>query len=497
MIRFLILHILVLITQLCLAQTKEISNTAEEQYFEGLKIFAPSVSDFAYSDFPAFNSVPPKQFVSRVDSLENIFGKHLSKYSHRLRPEVVKDEKVSIQYYFDRLLLEYSAHHYSYTNERVHLSRDIQDRLTRHYADFNDTSLLANEDYHSYIQAFLEQEKKAELQEEKYDSLDNQWLHATWGLIDQWFENPPVKEYWKQEYLFHHIENMGIRNVEPIYHDFLLTCKNLGYRDKITEIYEEHQKNRQSHRIEIYKTVDGYDLEMHLFLPDTAIFEAETPTLVCYHGGSWTEGKPDYFFWAGDHYTQQGWAVAVVEYRIAARHGTLPFASVKDARSAIRWLRKNADQLNIDTSKIVATGNSAGGHLSLATALADNCNEVTDNLEISPIPNALMVIAGVYDLTVDNTSWIRRAARSENLVLDISPNHLMKSGFPPALIVHGSQDSNCPYPTAQYFASEMKALGNKIDFHTIDGGRHFIWFGEYSEEVGRIRGQYLETLSFN
>ena len=400
--KFLVLHILVLITQLCLAQTKENSNTAEEQYFEGLKIFAPSVSDFVYSDFPAFNSVPPKQFVSRVDSLENILEEHLSKYSHRLRPEVVKDEKVSIQYYFDRLLLEYPAHHYAYTNERVHLSRDIQDRLARHYADFNDTSLLANEDYHSYI-----------------------------------------------------------------------------------------------HRIEIYKTVDGYDLEMHLFLPDTAIFKAETPTLVCFHGGSWTEGKPDYFFWAGDYYTQQGWAVAVVEYRIGARHGTLPFASVKDARSAIRWLRKNADQLNIDTSKIVATGNSAGGHLSLATALADNCNEVTDNLEISPVPNALMVIAGVYDLTVENASWIRRAARSENLVLDISPNHLTKSGFPPTLIVHGSQDYNCPYPTAQYFAFKMKALGNKIDFHTIDGGGHFIWFGEYSEEVGRIRGQYLETLSFD
>ncbi|WKN42366.1 alpha/beta hydrolase [Tunicatimonas pelagia] len=488
---------MILITQVGLSQTKETNATAEEQYVEGLKAFSPSVSDFIYSDFSAFNSVSPEQFVSTLDSLEDKFEKHLAGYSDRLSPEVVKDEQVSIAYYFDRLLLEYPAHHYTYTGKQIHLSKDIQNRLARHHTDFNDTSLLSNEDYRSYVQAFLEQQKRAELEKSKYDSLDNRWLNATWTLIDQWFENPLVNEYWKQEYLANHIRDIGIKNVEPIYQEFIRTSESSDYQDKIARLYNEHQKNRGSHRIETYKTVDGYDLDIHLFMPDTTTFKASAPTMVCFHGGSWTEGKPDYFFWAGDHYTQQGWAVAVVEYRIAARHGTLPFASVKDARSAIRWLRENAKRLNIDISKIVATGNSSGGHLSLATALADDCNETSDNVEISPVPNALIVIAGVYDLTVENAQWISRAAEDEQMVTDISPNHLMKKELPPTLIIHGSQDNNCPYPTAQYFATEMKALGNTIDFHAIEGAGHFIWFGEHSGEVGQIRQQYLEALTFD
>lgn len=497
MTRLLLLSILALITQICAAQSEESGSIAEDQYDQGLKAFAPAVSDFVYSDFSAFNAVSPEQFVLTIDSLQALFKDHLAEYSHLLPPEVVKDESVSIQYYFDRLLLEYPGHHYAYTGKRISLKKNEQYRLTRHYADFNDISLLANEDYRSYIQAFLEREKQTELQKEKYDTLDNRWLNAHWNLINQWIEDPAVNAYWKQEYLLNHIENIGIRNVEPLYQDFLRICKTPDYKNKIIAKYEEHRKNRESHRIEIYKTVDGYDLEMHLFLPDTHTYTSGAPILVCFHGGSWTEGKPDYFFWAGDHYTQKGWAVAVVEYRIAARHGTLPFASVKDARSAVRWLRENADRLHIDTSKIVATGSSAGGHLSLATALAGNCNEASDNLEISPVPNTLIVIAGAYDLTVPNASWIRRAAEREQMVLDISPNHLLKKDFPPSLIIHGSQDYNCPYPTAQYFASEMKALGNTIDFHTIEGGGHFIWFGEHSGEVGRIREQYLEALSFD
>lgn len=64
-----------------------------------------------------------------------------------------------------------------------------------------------------------------------------------------------------------------------------------------------------------------------------------------------------------------------VEYRTYNRHGTLPFDAVMDAKSAIRWLRQNANKYNIDTNKIVASGNSAGGHLILCTALADKWNE--------------------------------------------------------------------------------------------------------------------------
>ena len=57
-----------------------------------------------------------------------------------------------------------------------------------------------------------------------------------------------------------------------------------------------------------------------------------------------------------------------------------------------------ADTYNIDTNRIVASGNSAGGHLVLTTALANEINERTDNLNFSASPNLLLVNAGVYNL---------------------------------------------------------------------------------------------------
>ena len=90
---------------------------------------------------------------------------------------------------------------------------------------------------------------------------------------------------------------------------------------------------------------------------------------------------------------KKGW-VCAVEYRIYSRQGTLPFEAVKDGRSAIRWLRQHADEYNLDTNRIVASGNSAGGHLALDCALADIWNEATDDLHYSPVPNLLMINSG-------------------------------------------------------------------------------------------------------
>jgi acetyl esterase/lipase len=219
--------------------------------------------------------------------------------------------------------------------------------------------------------------------------------------------------------------------------------------------------------------------------------------MVYFHGGSWTEGKPDWFFGSGEYYAKQGWVAVAIEYRINARHGTSPFESVKDAKSAIRWLRVNARQYNIDPSKIVATGNSAGGHLAMASALADNWNEVTDDMNINASPDVLLVTSGVFDLTVDNTKWIVKGMENKEIVKEISPNHLLKSNLPPMLVIHGEKDKNCLYSTAEYFVDKSKTLGNDVELHTIKGARHFIWFGKYAGQVSKIKREYLERLELN
>ena len=186
--------------------------------------------------------------------------------------------------------------------------------------------------------------------------------------------------------------------------------------------------------------INGCNLEIHIFLPKENMQNKKVPAIVYFSGGSWSEGKPDWNFSACKSYAEIGWVGVTVEYRLANRQGTLPFEAVMDAKSAIRWLREHSDEFNIDVNKIVVSGNSAGGHLVLATALVANWNEKSDNLKYSCVPNVLMVNSGVYDLTDENTLWIRQDLRnrnqSETLVKEISPIYLIKKYFPPTLIIH-------------------------------------------------------------
>jgi acetyl esterase/lipase len=84
-----------------------------------------------------------------------------------------------------------------------------------------------------------------------------------------------------------------------------------------------------------------------------------------------------------------------------ARDGTTVFDCVRDARSAVRWIRQNADALGIDPSRIVAMGGSAGGHLAVSTAQFDRVNEDSDPADVAARPAALILMYPVIDTSAD------------------------------------------------------------------------------------------------
>lgn len=165
---------------------------------------------------------------------------------------------------------------------------------------------------------------------------------------------------------------------------------------------------------------------------------------------------------------------------------------MKDAKSAIRWLRENSKKYNINSNKILATGNSAGGHLALATTLVENWNEETDNLKTNAKPDFLILNAAVYDLTDKNTRWIREHIDYKDRAKEISPNHLIKKTKTKILLIHGEKDMNCPYKSANIFYTKMKSLGNNIQFHTVKGAEHLIWHGKHALEVSKVTSAYIQ-----
>lgn len=294
------------------------------------------------------------------------------------------------------------------------------------------------------------------------------------------------------------MDDWGTKNLDGIISTFLSTCKNEAYKKTIDSMYTESTNARKDHLIKTYKTVDGYNLDIHIFLPDSIDKTKRNPVMVYFSGGSWTKGNPEWAFYGCHSYAKKGWIGISVEYRLADRHETTPFEAVKDARSAIRWLRVNADTYNIDTTRIVATGNSAGGHLVLTTALATDWNEDSDNLKYSAAPNLLLVNAGVYNLYAESsTDWITRDLADKSLAKKISPIHLLRTGLPPILIIHGTNDQSVDYASAKDFAEEMEKLGNDFEFHTLEGAPHTIWFDRrFTGKVSEYRKAFLKKYGY-
>ncbi|NEL61340.1 alpha/beta hydrolase, partial [Escherichia coli] len=92
-----------------------------------------------------------------------------------------------------------------------------------------------------------------------------------------------------------------------------------------------------------------------------------TPTLVYIHGGGWIFGSKEGSVYQFLPFLEKGWRVVNVEYRMAGN--SLAPGAAEDARCALRWVVRNAKQWNFDASKIVLTGQSAGGHLSLIAGM--------------------------------------------------------------------------------------------------------------------------------
>jgi acetyl esterase/lipase len=151
-----------------------------------------------------------------------------------------------------------------------------------------------------------------------------------------------------------------------------------------------------------------------------------------------------------------------------------------DAKSAMRWVRGNAEKFHIDKNKIVAAGQSAGGHLALSTAMIDDYNEKSDDPVISCCPNAILLFSACVN-TVEG--WCDRLlGERRNQIWSISPAHNIRGGLPPIIEFHGTDDEQVPIWTVQYFESDMKKAGNYFELHQFEGKKHYLGAGhpEYS-----------------
>ncbi len=210
-----------------------------------------------------------------------------------------------------------------------------------------------------------------------------------------------------------------------------------------------------------YKTVDHHELKLSVFLPEGYELSVQSfPTFVVFHGGSWRVGTPDMHYPDCAYWASRGMIAVSVDYRLRERDQVeVPLECVKDAKSAIRYLRANAVELKVDADRIVAAGGSAGGQMAASAAMLRSSftDDAADDVSIVSIPNAVILY---------NPYWETGCSP------ELTPPNSITKGLPPMITFIGGKDQAIPVEGIKAFHDKLKAHGNDSELYIGHEGTH-------------------------
>lgn len=203
---------------------------------------------------------------------------------------------------------------------------------------------------------------------------------------------------------------------------------------------------------------------MDLYIPDD--YEGDAGLMLFIHGGAWVAGdKESYSSVARDvckNYGSNGIATATINYRYLSQSVTMNDI-LDDIGAALAKIKAIGEENNMNINKVLLSGSSAGGHLSMLYAYARK-----DVSAITPV--AVADYCGPTDMLDENffnselgednicmlMSWaIGKTVTKQNIndfeeeLKAISPLYYVDKNTVPTIINHGKKDTIVPFSNAE------------------------------------------------
>jgi acetyl esterase len=225
----------------------------------------------------------------------------------------------------------------------------------------------------------------------------------------------------------------------------------------------------QQPRAYVIREIDGQKLTVYVFSPQGEVSAKPTAAVLCFHGGGWVAGSAEWTAKEARRFAALGLTAVTVDYRLAEGKIT-PIEALDDTRAAFRWLRRHAEEFNIDPKRVAGYGVSAGGHLVAAAATLDLPGDGID--ETSSKPDLLMLWSPALDVAADR--WFVRLLQGRASAADYSPLEHAGASTPPSCIVNGDKDTLTPLTKAEQFRDRVVQSGGVCELHIYPGVGHLL-----------------------
>lgn len=231
---------------------------------------------------------------------------------------------------------------------------------------------------------------------------------------------------------------------------------------------------------------------MDLYLPEDN--DGEVGLILFIHGGAWIGGNKDGYKKAlKTACNDLGYAAAAINYRYLSEKVSLHDIA-DDIDLALKKIKEKGEEKGININKVLLTGSSAGGHLSLfyaysrkdtapitPAAVVSNCGPTdlsddnyyyNDDLGMNSELGAFEDIATLLSMACGQKFTYETRADAKEALLKVSPIYYVNSDTVPTVINHGQKDTIVPFSNATALEEKLKANGVSYDFNVYPNSGH-------------------------
>ncbi|MGI6326261.1 MAG: prolyl oligopeptidase family serine peptidase [Saccharofermentanales bacterium] len=236
----------------------------------------------------------------------------------------------------------------------------------------------------------------------------------------------------------------------------------------------------------VYSVRDGVELDLQLIVPKEP--ETPPPLVVYVQGSGWARQDAYTALPLLSHLAGRGFAVASVRFRDTSI-AIFP-AHLEDTKTAIRFLRANADQYGYHGEKVGIWGTSSGGHTAALVGLTAGLYTTDDYGQYPDDVQAVVDFYGPTDLLhMDDFPGIIKHNASDSpesllvggplperkeLALEASPIYYVTAmrTIPPFLLVHGDRDAKVHFDQSARLYQALTAAGKEATLYAVQNADH-------------------------